>query len=340
VDLTARSTGTSYSSSNLSVVSFGAKDGLLFAGQSGTANVTVRNNGLEIVVPVAIGTFSPQALSAINIPGYANNVDVAGDYAYVAAGSAGLQVVDVSNRSAPSIVGSYDTDGTAIDVRVVGDIVYLADGEKGLKIFNVTDPTAPALLASYETAGVAQDVSIEQQYAYIADGSGGLEIVDVRKPAEPLAAGQLGNLGDAKGVDAEGNTVVIVAGSSLHVIDVTDNANPLKKGSLSIGPVQDVALSGNYAYVAAYSSGWKVVDISNPLQPTVVAGNADFVPRDIELTDGFAFAAEQLFPNVVAYVNIEDPAKAGTTGPPERPSSLSPNTVSSKTRAASPPRSR
>ncbi|MFI3197633.1 MAG: Ig-like domain-containing protein, partial [Methylococcaceae bacterium] len=309
-DLTSRSTGTSYSSSNLSVLNFGGKDGLVFAGQAGTANLTVKNAGLEKTVTVTIGTFNPTALSSITIPGYANNVDVAGDYAYVAAGSKGLQIIDVSNRSNPAIVGSFDTAGTAIDVRVVGNVVYLADGDHGLQIIDVTDPTAPTLLASYETAGIAQDVKVDNQFAYIADGNSGLEIVDVRKPAQPLSAGSLTGLGEAKGVDAQGNNVVVVAGSSVYVIDVTDKANPVKKGSLGIGPVQDVALKDNYAYVAAYSSGWKVVDIADPTQPTVVAGNADFVPRDIELTDGFAFAAEQLFPNVTAYVNIEDPANA------------------------------
>ncbi|WP_198159262.1 Ig-like domain-containing protein, partial [Methylomonas lenta] len=309
-DLTSRSAGTSYSSSNLSVVSFGGKDGLLFAGQAGTADLTVRNGGLEKTVTVTIGTFNPTALSAISIPGYANNVDVAGDFAYVAAGSKGLQIVNVSNRSAPTIVGSLDTAGTAIDLRVVGNVVYLADGDHGLQIIDVTDPTAPNLLASYETAGIAQDVKVDNQFAYIADGNNGLEVVDVRKPAQPIFAGALSGLGEAKGVDAQGNTVVVVAGSSLHVIDVTDKANLLKKGSLSIGPVKDVALKDNYAYVAAYSSGWKVVDISDATNPVAVAGNADFVPRDMALTDGFAFAAEQLFPNVTAYVNIEDPENA------------------------------
>ncbi len=182
VDLTSRSTGTSYSSSNLSVLNFGGKDGLVFAGQAGTANLTVKNAGLEKIVSVTIGTFSPIALSSITIPGYANNVDVSGDYAYVAAGSKGLQIINVSNRATPVIIGSLDTAGTAIDVRVVGNIVYLADGDHGLQIIDVTNPTTPSLLASYDTAGIAQDVKVDNQFAYIADGNSGLEIIDVRKP--------------------------------------------------------------------------------------------------------------------------------------------------------------
>lgn len=49
-------------------------------------------------------TFAPVALSSIPIPGFANNVDVKGDYAYVAAGAAGLQAVDVSDPRAPVII--------------------------------------------------------------------------------------------------------------------------------------------------------------------------------------------------------------------------------------------
>lgn len=311
-DLTSRSTGTSYSSSNLSVLNFGGNDGLLFAGQAGTANLTVRNGGLEKTVSVVVRNFTPTALSAIAIPGYANNVDVAGNYAYVAAGSAGLQVVDVTDRSSPVIAGSLDTSGTAIDVRVVGNVVYLADGVSGLQIIDVTDPGAPSLLASYDTAGIAQDLKVDNQYAYIADGKSGLEIVDVHNPARPLSAGVLTGLGEVKGVDAQGNTVVVVAGSSIHVIDVGDKANSVKKGSLGIGrhSSKDVALKDNYAYISAYIDGLKIVDITNPTQPVAVAGNAQFYPRDIELTDGFAFAAERLFQNVAAYVNIDDPENA------------------------------
>ncbi len=41
--------------------------------------------------------------------------------------------------------------------------------------------------------------------------------------------------------------------------------------------------------------------------PAIVGGDGAFVPRDVELMDGFAFFAEQLFPNVIAFVNVGDP---------------------------------
>jgi len=137
IDLTPKSSGTSYSSSDLTVASFGAADGQIFAGRAGSATITIANGGKTTTVPFVIETFQPAALSYVDIPGYANNVDVAGNYAYVAAGSAGLQVVDVTDRTKPAIVASLDTDGTSIDVRVFGNYAYLADGEAGLKVIDI-----------------------------------------------------------------------------------------------------------------------------------------------------------------------------------------------------------
>ncbi len=111
-----------------------------------------------------------------------------------------------------------------------------------------------------------------------------------------------------KGVDAEGDRAVVVGVSSLYVLDVADAEAPLIRGTLGIGQTKDVVMSGTYAYVAAYGTGYRVVDIANPAAPAITGGDASIAPRDVELTDGLAFFAEQLFPNVVAYVNVVNPA--------------------------------
>lgn len=58
------------------------------------------NLGLVATTDVTVNTFTPQALSFLPIPGFANAVAVQGDHAYVAAGAAGLQIVDVSDPRA------------------------------------------------------------------------------------------------------------------------------------------------------------------------------------------------------------------------------------------------
>ncbi|HEX9505585.1 MAG TPA: Ig-like domain-containing protein, partial [Acidimicrobiia bacterium] len=139
LDLTSTSRGTNYASSDLNVVNFGGTDGQIFAGSDGTATVTVSipNTTFSASVSVRVRSFTPQRLSFLQLPGngYANNVDVAGDHAYIAFGNGGLLVVDVADRAHPQLVGTLAMPGgTAIDVRVVGNLAYVADGPLGLQI--------------------------------------------------------------------------------------------------------------------------------------------------------------------------------------------------------------
>jgi uncharacterized lipoprotein YbaY len=298
---------TQYNSSDLSVASFGLNAGEIFGGAPGSATITVSAWGKTVGINVTVRQFQPVALSAVNIPGYANNVDVSGDYAYVAAGAEGLQVVDVSDRSNPLVVAALDTDGTAIDIKVVGTMAYIADGEAGLKIIDITDPLAPVLAGRIDTAGVAQDLVIQLNYAYLANGVAGIEIIDISNPASPVSESTLENLGLVTGIAIEQDLLAVTGGSSLIAIDVSSVGSPVRLGSVNIGTVKDLALANGYAYVAAYSQGYRVVDMSNPMLPRITGGDSAIAPRDVALTRNFAFFAEQLFPNVVAFVNIFDP---------------------------------
>ncbi len=171
LDLTSKARGTNYSSSDLTIASFGAVDGQVFGGRGGSATVTVSNSGHSVLVPVAVNAFSPTALSYVSIPGYANDVDVAGGFAYVAAGGAGLQVVDVSDRAQPQVVAALPV-GNAADVKVAGGVAYVAAEGSGLKAVDVGNPGAPAVLGSVAIAGGAQDLVVRGGLAYVGGPSG------------------------------------------------------------------------------------------------------------------------------------------------------------------------
>jgi len=310
IDLTSTSRGTNYNSSDLIIANFGITDGLVYAGQDGVAVITATNNGFSAFATATVRTFSPKARSYVAIPGYANNVDVSGNYAYVAAGSAGLQVVDISNLNSPWIIGARDTSGTAIDVRIVGNLAYIADGNSGLQIMDISNPSSPVIIGSLDTTGIAQDIVISGTMAFIADGASGLQIIDVSNPIAPALTGSVDTPGTAKGVAVSGNTALIADGPALKVIDISNPASPLIVGTINIpGDTKDVVARDNHAYIAAYTGGLQIVDFTNPAFPTLVGSiPSSFVPRDVELWGQFAFFAEQLFPNVIAIADVADPA--------------------------------
>lgn len=311
INLTSRSRGTNYSSSNLSVANFGATDGLIFAGNNGNATITVTNNGQTATVQVTVSSFSPTALSFISIPGFANNVDISGNIAYVAAGSTGLQVVDVSDRRAPRIIGSLDTPGNANDVRVVGNRVYIADGSAGLRIIDVTNPASPTLLGALDTPGEANDVVVVGNLAYVADGLSGLQIIDVGDPVAPRLIGSLDTPGTARGVDVSGNLAVIADVSSVRIVDVGNPGSPVARGSLATTEARDVTVEGAIAYLADFSGSLKTIDFSTPTAPKLLATTTQSlggILTDVAKVREFVFGADVFFVNGVPIVNVNDPA--------------------------------
>lgn len=319
IDLTSTGTGTNYTSSDLGICNFGAPDGRVFAGADGSCTVTASNNGFSDSASILVRTFTPAALSFINIPGYANNVDVNDDIAYVAAGATGLQVVDVADPEFPEIIGSVDTPGNANDTKVMEHTAYVADGVSGLQIFDVAIPDntngsfEPSFIASVDTPGDAHDVAVSGDLVLIADGPAGLQIANVADATAPGIIGDVDTPGVAKGVSVSGDgSVAVVADgfSGIQIIDITDPSDPSIVGNAPTGDARDVVIRGDFAFVADFNSSLTVVDISDPANPTVRAStslNTGGRLTDVALGGDFAFGSDVLFVNGVPIISVETP---------------------------------
>jgi 3D (Asp-Asp-Asp) domain-containing protein len=305
----------SVGSSDLSVASFGVTPGRVYAGQSGTATVTVSAGGHAAISAVTVRSFAPQAASAVSIPGFANAVAVDGAYAYVAAGLGGLQVVDVSNLFSPFVAGWLPLAGNANGVRVANSLAYLAMGEAGLAIVDVHNPPRPVLLATLPLAGTAMNLAVRAELAYVALDTAGLEIVDVSKPSQPLALGYLPLPGEARGVDVSGTLAVVAALSAgVHVIDVGNPSHPALLGTAPTrtsppSAANDVVARDRRAYVAdgggPQLGGIKTIDFTDPANPVVVGASSDlFGLNSLALDDGLALGADYYFVNGVPFFNI------------------------------------
>ena len=109
------------------------------------------------------------------------------------------------------------------------------------------------------------DVSVVNGYAYIAAGSAGVAIVEVgqRAGGDPRVVGWVSTI-TAGAVEAAGDTLLVstIDSSELHVLDVTEPAVPVNRGSLRVeGPVKDVTIGDGVAYVLSYDA-LEVVDVS------------------------------------------------------------------------------
>ena len=112
----------------------------------GESIISVANGAQTLRIPLN----EESRIRSIDTPGSANRVRVSGNYAYVAAGTAGLLVVDISDPVRPGIVTSLTTTN-AKDIDLYQNSVYLADGNGGLKVIDISDPLAPVQIGSYNS---------------------------------------------------------------------------------------------------------------------------------------------------------------------------------------------
>src|SRR5262245_47986529 len=73
-------------------------------------------------------------------PGTAMAMAIQNGYAFVALGTNGLAIIDVSNPANPRRVGGFDTSGFASGVAVSGNYAFVADGDAGLQVIDVSNP--------------------------------------------------------------------------------------------------------------------------------------------------------------------------------------------------------
>ncbi len=127
------------------------------------------------------GAFNPNG--ALND---ANNITIAGKYAYVTTGQ-GLVVIDLDDPLNPRMVKRIGSDelrnprAIAIQFRY-GFIV----DDDGLKVIDLTGPDDPTLVkGAMVSLAHAHDVYVARTYAYVANGPDGVAIVDVERPSAP-----------------------------------------------------------------------------------------------------------------------------------------------------------
>ena len=215
----------------------------------------------------------PVEVGFYDTPGAALGVAVAGSYAYVADGAAGLRVINVANPAAPSEVGFYDTPGIRRGVAVAGSYAYVADTDTAV-CASSTSPTRPHQPRSVSTTRreSAPGWRVAGSYAYVADWGGGLRVINVANPAAPGRGRFYDTPGYAHGV--------AVAGSYAYVADGWQRAAHRQRGQpgragrgrlLRHARVcRGVAVAGSYAYVADRRGGLRIINVPTRRAPAEV----------------------------------------------------------------------
>ena len=252
--------------------------------------------GLEIFT--LIEPTQPARLGEIATPGRARSVAVEGDTAYVADGAAGVQIIDTSVPSKPSIVKTIGGFTNANRVEVADDKLYALDRERGMLVFNLQDThnmPAPRPRRFFRTAGTPINVAIHNGTVYFSDDRHGLIILDPSPFGDFVVRSITPILAAAHQIEeTRGATHAYVASGNLIIVDVTDDQNPEIDFRLNTpGIATGIQFRNDTVYLSDRQTGLHVINVRNPQQPRRISiqptfGNA----TDVVLRDTLAYIAD------------------------------------------------
>lgn len=226
-------------------------------------------------------------------------VSVSGGRAYVAAGSEGLLIIDISTPTAPKYLGRYSQGENIWDVEVSDGLAYVVyDG--GLRIIEVTDPAAPWQIgAPPSNFTAARTLSLRDNYVYLGgnDSGGKISIFNVSNPTAPTsifttyAPGlQQAASEGVRSIISTTNMIFISVGNAGFYV-WRPSLVPTDGSIVDTTSASDMAVAGNYAYLADSAGGLAIFDIQDPIRPKRTATLPSF---HYAYSDPFPFSPHAL----------------------------------------------
>ncbi len=246
------------------------------------------------------------------------------NYAFIADGSSGMQIIDVTNVAVPDSISAYDTDGDANDitVAVINGYLYafISDYDNGCVVVDVSNPFDPQFVGSIsvlpgdyvETAFV----DAARKILYFGHSTGHVNIYDISAlPGAPVYISSIYLGGTINGLYSTGSTLYAASGDvGVQIINVTNPFTPSIISSFNTpGLASNIAVVTNYAYVADSYNGLLIYNVSNPSSPILLSR---YAPNQqilgISINNNSIYTADNGYG--VESVNISTPSDPVNTG--------------------------
>ena len=230
------------------------------ASASGLMSVNLSKTGTAVILDSFVTSGSGEKLI------------VAEGRAYMAHGSGGLAVFDVTDARRIKWLGSANTRSLFTDIALHDKTAVVAKDFTTLLLMDVTNPALPLVRTAYKPGGVISDIAFDGSVVYAATNEG-LRRIDVSQNSSDMLYGESANYGGSRRAEIRGNILYVADWfSGLHLYDVSDSRRLRHISNFHTpGSSKGVVVKGYYAFVGDDDHGLQIIDISEPENPRRVA---------------------------------------------------------------------
>ncbi|MCX6639802.1 MAG: T9SS type A sorting domain-containing protein [bacterium] len=250
--------------------------------------------------------------------GSAYETKTSGNYAYVAEGVKGFEVVDFTTVSNPTQFGHYwEMGGPRATYKFNDQFAVVANYSDGMWVVNLETIAVPLPVANVPSTFWCYDVTGNGNYVYTADWSGAVKVVDLTIPSSPNVVGTWTDDTTGGRSIAYYNSYVYVGTyfRGVRIVNVTTPSSPSLAGTLPIAAAcKGVTVAGSRLYVAASELGVRIYDLTTPATPTFLGTAATVGNARMSAVNGNTLfvAAEQAGVKIFDVTNAASPLLLST----------------------------
>lgn len=219
----------------------------------------------------------------------ATGVATDGTYVFVAADK--LEVLDVTDPTAPSRKLSHYLQGT-YGVALSPPYALASSGTNGLQVVRMTES---GLVANLPSGHYASRIDIAGQQALLADTRGGLQIIELPPSGPPQRRGTLRDIGTIVDVVRDGDLAYLASddkGSGLFVVDISQPDAPRVIGRYHSESTVDVGVWERWALLGDTAARLHLLDLqAGPYPRLKHALTLDQKIHRVALRPPYAFVA-------------------------------------------------
>jgi hypothetical protein len=267
---------------------------------------------------------APQRLGFYPDSGYATSC--AGN-TVVLVQDGGVAFANVADPAHPRRAGSFSTK-PPISAFARGGLCCVTECDLNdptwlrLRVLDITNPASVIPLSALDSAG-GYDLFITDSLVFASGyytGAHDFQVISLRDSVHPSRVGGCLTPGDGWAVlvnRTAARAYVADPDCGLAFIDIANMSVPvLDTAILRADMAMDVAVQGNLAFVADYTAGLKVLDLTDPTTPTEIGhvDTATFVTSEaVAGKDSFAFAGWWATPYFRSF-DVSDPSHPEPAG--------------------------
>jgi hypothetical protein len=278
----------------------------------GLGDIAVEGNTLYIATQTGLEAHdlttpsAPVLLGILDHPDGLIAVDVVGDTAFILTTDNLLQVVDVTDPAAMTILGQVQLPAAAArQVRAFDDRVLVTSLDSGVITVDRSQLAQPAIVGSIGIRTIRQIGMISgraliasQDFVYMVDPAA----IDIWNLAT------IDEIGSIQSMTASGD-IAYATGfiNGTVAINIADPANPVTLGSVShIGFGSGIAEKNGIVFVADGSPGLVVMDFTDPVNPALVTQITSLGPiADVTFVGDYLLAVAAPLGNTPSLLTLD-----------------------------------